>query len=295
MSNINAIDHHRFERVSRDMPCPICQHSNWCLVAPDGSAAICPRVADGAVRRAGAAGWLHKLGAGAIGSPRTRVARLPIPGAAPEEMEARLAEYQAAVDAGALERLARQLGVSVGGLHRFGVGWCGAVRSWAFPMHDASGDVIGILLRRDGSKLSVKGSRQGLFLPEPMNDVQDNLLLVAEGVTDAVALVDLGFDVVGRPGCSGGKVLLAEFVRGAEPAEVVVVADRDPGGQGLAGAVGLVERLLLGCPRARIITPPEGVKDARDWKRRGATRETVMRAISAADVHRPSLTLGRNP
>jgi hypothetical protein len=285
----------RHERVTRENPCPICGKPDWCLRAPDGSSAICARVADGAVRRAGEAGWLHRLGQWAIGKQVARPIRLRVPAAPPEEMAALLAAYQAAVDAERLERLARQLGLSVGGLRRFGVGWCGSARCWAFPMYDTAGRVLGVLLRHpDGRKLSVKGSRQGLFLPEPRDDVRDGLLLVAEGATDAVALSELGFDVIGRPNCAGGRVLVSEYVRRARPAEVVVVADRDPGGQGLDGAIGLVERVLLWCPRARIILPPEGVKDARAWKLQGATRERVLQAIAAAEIHRVRIACGRD-
>lgn len=48
-------------RVSRQNPCPICGKPDWCLVAPDGSAAICQRVTEGAVKKCGEAGWLHVL------------------------------------------------------------------------------------------------------------------------------------------------------------------------------------------------------------------------------------------
>jgi putative DNA primase/helicase len=50
-----------FDRVSKSNPCPICGKTDWCLVAVDGSAAICPRVALGAVKNLGEAGHLHVL------------------------------------------------------------------------------------------------------------------------------------------------------------------------------------------------------------------------------------------
>jgi len=31
-------------RVSRRQPCPICGKPDWCLMAEDGSAAICARI-----------------------------------------------------------------------------------------------------------------------------------------------------------------------------------------------------------------------------------------------------------
>jgi len=51
----------RFDKVSRDEPCPICGKPNWCLIAKDGGAAICPRTPEGAVKDLGEAGFLHLL------------------------------------------------------------------------------------------------------------------------------------------------------------------------------------------------------------------------------------------
>ena len=48
-------------RVSNARPCPVCHKPDWCLVAADGSAAICARVLEGSVKRCGEAGWLHRL------------------------------------------------------------------------------------------------------------------------------------------------------------------------------------------------------------------------------------------
>ena len=42
-------------------PCPVCGKPDWCLVAEDGSAAICARIEEGSVKRCGDAGWLHIL------------------------------------------------------------------------------------------------------------------------------------------------------------------------------------------------------------------------------------------
>lgn len=50
-----------FTRVSRNYPCPICGKEDWCLVAEDGSAAICPRTPDGAVKEIAGSGYLHRL------------------------------------------------------------------------------------------------------------------------------------------------------------------------------------------------------------------------------------------
>jgi len=46
-------------RVTKRNPCPICGKPDWCLVSPDGKAAICARIESDT--KAGEAGWLHNL------------------------------------------------------------------------------------------------------------------------------------------------------------------------------------------------------------------------------------------
>lgn len=114
-------------------------------------------------------------------------------------------------------------------------------------------------------------------------------LLVCEGPTDTAALLDLGLSAVGRPSCSGGVKLLVELVKQRRPAEVVIVADGDAPGQRGAGNQAAV--LVAYCAAVRIIAPPVGIKDAREWKRRGATAADVAAVIDAAPIRR--LTIER--
>ena len=58
-------------------------------------------------------------------------------------------------------------------------------------MTDVDGNVWGIRIRRpDGAKFSIKGGKEGLFIPEEFGG---DRLLIAEGPTDTAALLDLGF------------------------------------------------------------------------------------------------------
>jgi hypothetical protein len=139
----------------------------------------------------------------------------------------------------------------------------------------------------DGRKLSVKGGKEGLFIPEGI-DAHD-LLLVCEGPTDTAALLDLGFSVVGRPSCMGGVALLVKMMQEHRPEGVVIVADADAPGQ--RGAESLAAVLVAYCPEVRVITPPAGVKDAREWRRRGATAADVQTAIDAAPVRKLAVSV----
>jgi hypothetical protein len=282
----------KFSRVTRERPCLVCGRCDWCLRAHDDSASICPRIPEGAVRRCGDAGWLHRHRSGLEHQLwPTRRFSVPVERSAPrEDLAALNVEFQAAVDPRRLDRLAADLGLSVPSLQQLGIGWCSRSSAWSFPMRNWAGQVLGIRLRTsDGRKFAIKGSHDGMFVPEGLDG--SKLLLIAEGPTDTAALLDLRFDAVGRPSCRGGTALLVELTRRWCPEEIVIVSDRDEPKRdgtrpGQDGAQALATRLAIYCRSLRIIYPPDGVKDARAWKRSGATREEVCAAIEASPIHR---------
>jgi hypothetical protein len=68
---------------------------------------------------------------------------------------------------------------------------------------------------------------------------------------------------------------------------VVIVADADAPGQ--RGAETLAAVLVAYCANVRVIAPPAGIKDAREWKRRGTSHADLQAAINAA--HRRKLAV----
>jgi phage/plasmid primase-like uncharacterized protein len=197
------------------------------------------------------------------------------------------AEARDAVDQERLKALAYSLGLSVHALTTLGIGWSTLHLAWSFPMTDATGNVVGIRLRRpNGFKFAVTGSREGLFLATA--DATDPRLVICEGPTDTAALVCLGFRrIAGRPSCNGGLRLVIQLCQRHRPTEVVIVADADEPGQ--RGADNLASALLAYVPTVRGITPPAGIKDARAWLQAGGTRDDVERAIEAAAERRLSM------
>jgi len=285
-----------WQRVNRRRPCPVCGRPTWCMYAGPADApeaVLCQRVES--PRRIGEAGWLHRVRESATAWPagkrRIRAAvRMAEPVGGRLDFDKLASDFGAAVQPEALGRLAVALGLSVESLQRLGVGWSSQYRAWSFPMGAPAGNVLGIRLRlAGGRKLAVRGGREGLFLPEGLNCAER--LLITEGPTDCAALLDLGFPAVGRPSCSGGVWLLVELVRQRRPAEVIVMADSDAPGH--RGAESLAAVLVAYCAAVRVIAPPAGVKDARDWKRSGATTADVLAAIDAAPVRRLTVTTRR--
>jgi hypothetical protein len=288
MSISNGETRHNWKRVTRDRRCPVCGRPDWCLYAgPEGdpTAAICARTES--AKRCGEAGWLHRLRDDPSWQPARRMVRtVALPRPVPLHDLANLAaSYRTAVRADRLHALAQSLGLSVEALAALNIGWSATHRAWSFPMLSPTGCVLGIRLRRPGGfKFAVKGGGEGLFVPEGATE-EKSLLLVCEGPTDTAALLDMGFRrVVGRPSCTSGVQLLAELVRRRQPPEVVIVSGDDEPGR--LGAGHLASVLVAYAPTVRVIAPPEGIKDARDWRKAGGTRADVEKAIGAAPVRR---------
>jgi hypothetical protein len=249
-------------------------------------AVLCQRVES--LRRIGEAGWLHRLRDGVTEWPlweRTiRFAvRLAIEAPGGPHLTGMAERWRLPEESRQLRRLADDLGLSSLGLYRLRAGWSPDRRCWAFPMSDADGRIVGMRLRQPGGrKLSIKGGREGLFVPEGLDF--GGHLLVSEGPTDTAALLDLGFGAVGRPSCTGGVRHVIDLVRRLAVSEAVIVSDADAPGQ--RGAESLAAVLVAYCPAVRVIVPPAGIKDAREWKRCGATAADVQAAIDAAPVRR---------
>ena len=221
-------------RVTKTARCLVCEHAEWCGILSDGSAAICMRVPSSHETKNG--GWLHPLG------PTTKPMPLPPPRpkpAAAKDWLSFLLRQSARTD-----RLAAELGVSTNSLQRLSTVRVGRSDVWAFPMRSERGEVIGVRLRAStGRKWAIRGSRQGLFLPDGAlpdvaGKVKSDPVVVCEGPTDTAAALDWGLCAVGRPSCAGGLGMLVPLL---QRRHVVVLADR---GDVVLGVGELQERLL---------------------------------------------------
>jgi len=287
-----------WRRVTRAERCPVCGKPDWCLVAgPEGApeAVLCQRVES--PKRIGEAGWLHVLRESATVWPKWRTTfKRAVKLAAEAKADGEpigfgklVGDARRAVQPEALERFADSLGLSVDSLRRLGVGWYADKLAWGWPMWPAEdGEPVGVRLRlAGGRKLSIRGGREGLFMPDGLRP--GGRLFIAEGPTDTAALLDLGFSAIGRPSCAGGTRHTVNVVRNLASSDVVIVADADA--PGLRGAEALASRLAAYCGDVWIITPPMPHKDARAWLRAGGTAADVRAAIDAAEPRRIRITV----
>ena len=264
----------RMGRVSIARPCPVCENPGWCLVAPDGTAAICQRVESG--RQCGDAGWFH-LTPTAPPPPEQQSAAGPR-----KDWSAEARKYAANLDPARKRELAASLKLPADALDALPlVGFNPDANGahFTFPEVDATGCVVGLLRRfGDGSKKAAAGGRRGLTLPAGWRD-RPGPVFAVEGPTDAAAMTAAGLACVGRPSNSGGSALLAELLKDLDADRVVVVGENDRKDSGAwpgrDGAESVARRLAATLRRpVRSALPPGGAKDVRDWLTaddRGAT------------------------
>lgn len=208
-------------------------------------------------------GWLHPLN-GERTIPVTHTLR-PLP--PPTINSTRLiAEWAAGTPQTALHALAGSLGVSEPALTALNAVYAPPHRAWAFVMRDGFNNCVGIRLRaEDGRKWAVRGSRQGIFLPQ--TDTQARVY-VCEGPTDTAAALSIGLYAIGRPSCCCGGDQIKTACKRLGIREAVVVADNDE--PGLQGAERVAGELKL---RTAIYVPP--AKDMREFVKLGGTKQLI--------------------
>jgi 5S rRNA maturation endonuclease (ribonuclease M5) len=279
------------KRVCKDHPCPICGSDHWCGLTDDEALAICMRVSEGSIRTTKNGGFLHVLKDRDPAQSRTLTKTIEIEPKQDDFEYRRLNSLmRISIDEQQLDRFAKALGLSVGSLHRLQVGWYRRWKVWSFPMYAPNGRIIGFRLRTPtGKKFSIPGGHEGLFIPRELK-FDDEQLFICEGPTDTAACLDFGFNAIGRPSCHGAVNMTVKYVRQHYPLDVIIVADSDAPGQ--RGATNLAKALLGVARTIRIITPPDGIKDIREWKRRGATREDAL--LQVEKVLPLQLQIGRS-
>lgn len=288
----------KFKRVTKAEPCPVCQHTDWCVVSNDGGTCICFRMQSNRPHPKG--GWVHILKS--MLPPVRRVRTAPPVRRSLFDAERAMAAYRAEYEgpAGdvweAAAELGGELGLTGAVVDRLLPGRSRHYMAWCFPMLDGFGKCVGIRLRRykSSDKFSVSGSKDGLFYdPElqPALTVARGLrgreIVIVEGASDCAAGYEIGLPAVGRSSCMTGAAELKDLCARLRVDRITIVTDNDtakvrivPGTNGAPPSrvyyrpgIDGAEKLARDLGRAfRIVTPPK--KDLRDWVRDGCTAET---------------------
>ena len=282
--------------------CQVCGHAGYCTRTSDGLVIKCMRAPNDkpVKQKDGATGYLYKtteLGGGKL--PPLPAAKAP-PVRTVTEWKLIVKRHQSSINPKKLEACAARLGLSVRALKLYGIGidtggyddrtgtgW------WSFPMYGGDGKICGIRLRSDdGKKVSVVGSKNGLFIPTNYsgdaipegvcNDEAPLLLVLPEGPTSAAACADInmGFCAIGRPNNQSGGGQLLELLSRGSPKDVVIIADDEgtkwtkadspsPFWPGWEGALSVALQIQPKCHRLRVCRLRDAagkrIKDPRDW------------------------------
>ena len=277
-----------WHNVSRKEPCPICHKPDWCTLSNDGEVCVCRRVESAHPVRSGM-GWIHSLhdeskasGGGRWHAPIRRCPPPPSAVVRSKDFAALHATFDGHPDM--QEGLAFGLGLDGASFAALDVRYDAAKECMSFPMRNPQGEITGLRYRHlaTGRKWSEKGSRDGLFMPREPERTEH--LVITEGPTDTAAALSLGLNAVGRSSCLSGVSLIRDLVHARQIRRVTIVADHDR--PGMDGA----HRLAAALPvLSRILVPPEGIKDMRDWYRQGLTRTQFDEAANAIRWQLPFL------
>ena len=272
----------KYSRVSSEHPCPICGKPDWCLIARDGSHAICPRVESNVLW---SPGFMHELYGGTAISNYFDDYDGGREYLSDESLMALFMQGLENTTTDWLDFHGRQLGVSVDTL--MAVGAVNLQSDFvAFPMFVPCEDcfkISGFRLRHaDGRKVSITGSRDGVFMSHDVPNRLDTIYVV-EGASDTAVGVDMGIFTVGRPNCTGGTDILIELFDRPQYSDnrCVIIADRDSVGQ--RGATRLYNELKRNGVNVDCILTPKIHDDLRDYRRWFVGPKTAKRFLENRD------------
>jgi hypothetical protein len=226
-------------------------------------------------------GYWHRSGHLTAVQPLAGKAR---PAAGPAPNFSKLIANWREESAAELEPYAATLGVGRQDLHDLHVTYAPEYRAFAFPMYEPGGLIVGIRLRNEFHKWSVRGGHQGLFIPfAAVKRFPVDPLLIVEGPTDTAAGLALGFFTIGRPNNLVGNDMIVEVLNGLPVKQIIVCYDNDEhldsmGKRIRPGPFG-AERLIK-CLRQRVTRFIPPTKDLRSFLNSNGSRELLLSITS---------------
>lgn len=217
--------------VSKEHPCVICNHHDWCSIHPDGTIVHCKRIQEGSFKASEKIGWLHRLADKPADWKPTKAKPADTAkekAAKAEELQNLCNRFHADTTLRNLQWLAKDLGVSVLSLMALNVTMDRAGKCFVFPERDHRGIMVGANRRfKDGSKKAIGGYGRGLTYADDWNDYSGPIYIV-EGGSDVAAGLTLGFRIIGRPSCIGGTTDLARLIGPiVSDTRIIILAEDD--------------------------------------------------------------------
>ncbi len=201
------------------------------------------------------AGWLHYLGPGTVATEKLKM-QPESPRVSTVDLLHYLCSLRDNDNDHMLKKHAKYLGLPVRSILDMRATYDTDLAALAFPMYNEHQQLTGIRYRRrDASKFSFRGGREGVFLSRWF--VPSRLVVITEGPTDGAAVVATGLiNVVSKPNCTGGDRIIGRLLQNHPDTPIIVVADPDPPGK--AGGLNLANFLPNFCV---VICPPKDIRD----------------------------------
>lgn len=250
-----------------DEVCPICEREDGCSISKDGKTICCSRVqSDKLIGVPFAGGWLHP----ATKKYNKKLLKKPVKTNRQKNWNI-LQEYfvkNLRKKSYQLKRLEKEWDVPKELILKLGVGF--DKNYFTIPMYNEVLSIIGIQKRYlDGSKKVFSGSELGLFLGWDVNKwPNDKKLIICEGFSDTITAADFGVLSVGRPSCGTGIDLVIDLIELLGISESIVISDNGNDAERW-GAELMLKTLPI---KSKLILPPSGIKDLRQWKQKGLTK-----------------------
>ncbi len=252
--------------------CPVCNKPDGCLIADDGSAAICSRKSVGSVKKVGKGafhgGWLHILGDFKPQKYET-----------PEKPYVNWNRWsvkfaiQLAENRKSFGKLCQSINLNPISALRFYIGWH---KGWlTIPVYSIMGKISGIQRRQGNTKRYMKHSGMGVFVPSAFYQNPSDTVAVTEGWTDTVTALEYGYNAIGRVNAWVGNEEVLMFVKTHPFIErVLIFADNDEDGVGLAGANECRDMLVDNDMMTRVVLTPK--RDLRACKQKNMTIQEIL-------------------
>ena len=257
--------------------CPVCNKPDGCLIADDGTAAICARESKGSIKKVGKGGfrggWLHILG-------DFKPKKFTVPEKPYVNWNKWANKFAHDLKANAEDFLRLCLGqrLSILSVMRFNIGWS---QGWlTIPIYDMHRKISGIQKRKGNIKRFMKHSDMGIFVPLTFYQDLSKTVAVCEGWTDTVAAYEYGLNSLGKLNVWCGNEEVIKYITGHPTIERVIVFadDNKPNQHGVCvGIEGATETADLISDRGydtKLVLTPE--QDLRQCKQNEMTLTEVI-------------------
>ena len=240
-------------------------------MAEDGTAVICSRVSEGSVKKVGKGGF-HGGFLHITGDFKPEKYKAPEKKYVDWNLWATRFARQLLENRKGFGNLCKDIGLNPIAALRFNIGWH---RGWlTIPVYGIDGKIAGIQRRQLKVKRYMKHSSMGVFVPSAFFQNPSGIVAICEGWSDTVTALEYGYNAIGRVNAFVGNEEVLHYIKRKKAKRILIFADNDSDGVGLAGANECRDLLLENEIMTRVVLCPE--KDLRKCQQKQMTIQEIL-------------------